>query len=401
MEKERFTPENFPLRERLKEALQEKEEQTEKPSDPKSHLEILEKIETRKEEERKQIEEGEKPEKKPETKFPPRLRWRTLHSQYITEMDERKRRAFEDLETIAWLENDIFDAKEFLNEVKKEGTYNPKSPAVMEAEKILQENPKKIEKIKKANPDVEELWLKPRMEEYEKYKAEERKAKEARAFIEKIKTVLEEEEVDYGDLITGIRQAEKGEYLESHSIDEESVKKLIKEQPWKCIRIKNMVYTASTQEHSREVFFVLKKLERKVFEKERDRRKHEIELMKKQNISIEKALDPQIPEGARFYLPIRSPVKIGNEIIFLRGGILFESAKSQKGNVYWKISEINGNIRNSGITEKNVFCAGFVNAPEWLRNLISEASKKEKNQHTQEETPTSEKKTQTPEGEKK
>ncbi len=382
--------------EETKNKLKELREMLDIPNDPQSHIEEAEDYEQREESRSLQAEEsGALAEEGEKKEVPPPLRWREMHAQFMKAVDENKKKSFEDLETIAWLENEIYEAEKFLEEIKEKGVYLRQSPAVRESEALIGENRKTIEEIKKANPYVEELWLKPRREEHQEEEAkkreeedfkkllaeeEEKEKKEKKKKAKSLKILLEnldaiktsKESLDFGDIITALGQAEKGGYLEVYSAKDKKIEKIIKKpgQSWRYIRILKKVYMPSGKENSQKVFQSLKKIAQKVFQDDKERKSQERAAVQKANLPVKNIMDGHIEEGKACYLAIKTPVEVKGRKHFVRGGILFRTIKSKQGNVYWRVEEIVGNVAPLGVHAKSVFAPGFINATKPLKEVI-------------------------------
>jgi ATPase subunit of ABC transporter with duplicated ATPase domains len=104
------------------------------PKNPGQHMEMMKELENKMEEAQKArqesiekleeaVEKGEEVEKS-ESLY---LRLKELHKRYEKEKEKETKKAFEAFERISHLDNEMFEAEEFLRELKKEGKYDPKA----------------------------------------------------------------------------------------------------------------------------------------------------------------------------------------------------------------------------------------------------------------------------------
>jgi hypothetical protein len=380
------------MREKITEE-ETKEPRPETPKTPEEHSEMIKiheekakKAQEAREESQRKLDEAVMRSEEVEATLPLPFRWREMHEQYLKEKEEKRKRAFEDLERIAWLENEIYQARKFLEELKREKTYDPESPAVKEAENFIAKQRSEIEEILRENPWVEKLFLEPRKRELEKMEErkrleEELKRSERRLenLSNNLKSIAKSKGPLYmGDLITMVRQAKN--YLEERDINDREVTSLIEKRPWEVLRIGNKVYLAARGiEGSKKIFRLLKEIEHRVYEDDK-KRKERIAELKKEASSQRKDLEALFETKSAELLPekvfveMNFPLKLPNgRMVFLRGGILLERHAGKKL-PYWGVKEIVGNVGELlGINEKSTFTLGLTNAPRGLKEALRKA----------------------------
>jgi hypothetical protein len=395
-EMERKTKTGFKLGEILEAKLKEKErEKIEIPKNPGEHIEMMKELENEMEEAQKArqesiekleeaIEKGEEVEKS-ESLY---LRLKELHKRYEKEKEEETKKAFEAFEKISHLDNEMFEAEEFLRELKETGKYDPQNPQVKEAEFVIARNKIEIEKIKKENPLVEKIFLAPMEEWLKEMEEKERERKKFENLCEKLKILSETSEPLYwGDLRQAIEQAK--DYLgvkdlvkwvekdgEKIKVIDTELEEKAKKEYWKFLKVGDKVYFKKKEsEESKEIFKLLKKIEEKVKEADKKRKMEMNELKKESTHPIKELFNNSPLPGAKVFVEINFPVELPKEKrIFVRGGILFECCEGKRA-CFWKVAKIVGNVGEKLRIKKGyTFCAGFVNAPLGLKNALKRAS---------------------------
>jgi len=326
----------------------------------------------------------EKVEKK-EEKHPGVSEIKKLKQIYAQQVEENMKKAWDDYVEIANLENDIWEGERFLKELESAGRLDENNEIVKNVREIIQDRKNKIEELERKNAFIKEIY---RDFEQEKEKAQ-KKLEEIKAqriaeklkIEEKINSVEEVIEKLLGsqklllftDLLNVLKNQAR-DYLDVIRDEEE----ISKRDPEEVLKIKSVFYVSKKgTPGAKKIFGLIKKLERKVYNDDKERERLIKDFKEESNIDLAQIFNPNITmEGKKAAVELKFPLNINNKrTVFLRGAILFSVEKSEKGPV-WKIEKMVGNVGEAlNLNYDLRIRPGFSDAPRLLLQAIKEAIK--------------------------
>jgi hypothetical protein len=308
-----------------------------------------------------------------------------LKQTYQQQVEENMKNAWNDYIEIANLENDIWEGENFLKELESSGHLDENNEIVKNIREIIQDRKNKIEELERKNAFIKEIYRDFQQEkEKVQKKLEEIKAQriaEKLKIEEKINSVEEVIEKLLGsqklllftDLLNVLKNQAR-DYLDVIRDEEE----ISKRDPEEVLKIKSVFYVPKKgTPGAKKIFGLIKKLERKVYNDDKEREKLIKDFKEESNIDLAQIFNPNITmEGKKAAVELKFPLNINNKrTVFLRGAILFSVEKSEKGPV-WKIEKMVGNVGEAlNLNYDLRIRPGFSDAPRLLLQAIKEAIK--------------------------